>query len=47
VFESNDVTDSWDGNNVNDGTYFYIITAAGQDGKEYNLNGFVQRIGAK
>jgi gliding motility-associated-like protein len=47
VFESTDPQDSWDGNNVSDGTYFYLIKAQGQDSKDYNLSGFVQRIGAK
>lgn len=47
VFESTDIMNSWDGNNVEDGTYFYIIKATGQDAKDYNLSGFVQRIGGR
>lgn len=47
VFQSTDILNSWDGNNVEDGTYFYMIKATGQDAKDYSLSGFVQRIGAK
>jgi len=44
VFESDDINKSWDGNNVVDGTYFYIIRAESINGKEYNPTGYVQRL---
>ncbi|MGQ0828835.1 MAG: gliding motility-associated C-terminal domain-containing protein [Bacteroidota bacterium] len=47
VFESNDANDHWDGNNVSDGTYYFMIKAKGVDEKEYNEKGFVQRIEIK
>jgi gliding motility-associated-like protein len=47
VFKSEDINNSWDGNNVTDGTYFYIIHAESINGKEYNPKGFVQRLGNK
>lgn len=31
----------WDGSNVNDGTFFYILTATGFDGKEYKQQGYI------
>lgn len=45
VFESNDVTQSWDGKNAEDGTYYYMIKAEGMNGKEYDEKGFIQRLG--
>ena len=45
VFESADVNSHWDGNNVSDGTYFYMIQAKGLDQVNYSEKGFVQRIG--
>lgn len=47
-FESNDISNSWDGTNngkkVSDGTYYYIISATGIDGQEFNKNGSVTLI---
>lgn len=31
----------WDGGNVNDGTFFFILTATGFDGKEYKQQGYI------
>ncbi len=45
IFESSDVNSPWDGKNVMDGTYYYLIEAKGVDKKEYNKKGFLQRIG--
>jgi gliding motility-associated-like protein len=45
VFESNNVSQSWDGKNVEDGTYYYIIKALGMNGKEYDEKGYLQRLG--
>lgn len=47
VFESDDISKSWDGKDVTDGTYFYIIQAESINGKKYNPKGFVQRLGNK
>ena len=47
IFESDDVNTHWNGNNVNDGTYYYVVRATGIDKKEYNKKGFVQRIGVR
>ena len=33
--------DSWDGLNQSAGTYFYILSAKGYDGKEYTQQGFI------
>lgn len=48
IFESFDITDSWDGTyktkDVQDGVYTYLIDARGFDNKFYNLNGFVTVI---
>lgn len=45
VFESNDVNQSWDGKNNEDGTYFYIIKAEGIDKMLYDKKGYLQRLG--
>jgi gliding motility-associated-like protein len=45
VFESADITNSWNGENVNDGTFFFVITAESINGKMFNESGHVQRIG--
>lgn len=47
VFESNDVREYWNGNNVSDGTYYYVIRATGLGKKEYDKKGFVQKIGER
>jgi hypothetical protein len=47
VFESTDVTEYWNGNNVSDGTYYYVIKATGLGKKEYDKKGFVEKIGAR
>jgi gliding motility-associated-like protein len=44
VYESNDISQSWDGKNVEDGTYYYIIKAESASGKQYNEKGYVLRI---
>ena len=31
----------WDGSNVNDGTFFFILTATGFDGTEYKQQGYI------
>lgn len=35
------VNGTWDGSNVNDGTFFFILTATGFDGKEYKQQGYI------
>jgi gliding motility-associated-like protein len=44
-------TDGWDGKiqgkKADDGTYYYIISATGFDGKEYTEKGYVQLLGGK
>ncbi|MES2761474.1 MAG: PKD-like domain-containing protein [Bacteroidota bacterium] len=35
------VNGSWDGSNVNDGTFFYILTATGMDGTDYKQQGYI------
>ena len=42
----------WDGKSKNgsdapDGTYYYIVTADGADGKKYEFTGYVSLIRAK
>ena len=49
LYEWNSVTGGWDGRTLSgeevpDGTYFYIITAKGDDGKEYFKKGTVSLI---
>lgn len=46
-FESNDINDSWTGDNSSDGTYYYLIKATGVDGKEYDEKGWLQLIRVK
>ncbi len=46
-FESNDLNNSWSGDNSSDGTYYYLIKAVGVDGKEYDEKGWLQLIRAK
>ncbi len=45
VFESNDVTQSWDGKNSDDGTYYYIIKAESSAGKLFDEKGYLLRMG--
>jgi len=50
LFESTSSIKGWDGktkngNNVSDGTYYYLIEAKGIDGKFYKYNGFLTLIG--
>lgn len=44
VFESNDISNSWNGSNSNDGTYFFIIKAESINGKEFNQKGYLQLL---
>ena len=44
VYESTDITKSWDGKNVEDGTYYYLIKAESASGNHFDEKGFVQRI---
>lgn len=44
VYESNDISQSWDGKNSEDGTYYYIIKAESASGKQYDEKGYVLRI---
>ncbi len=46
-FESNDINNSWGGDNSSDGTYYYLIKAKGVDNKEYDEKGWLQLIRAK
>ncbi|MBI3518145.1 MAG: gliding motility-associated C-terminal domain-containing protein [Bacteroidetes bacterium] len=41
VFSITSVSGVWDGGNSNDGTYFYVITCTGLDGKEYKQQGYL------
>ena len=45
VFESTDATQSWDGKNVVDGTYYYVLKAEGVNGTKYDEKGYLQRLG--
>jgi len=45
VYESNDVKQSWDGKNVNDGTYYYVIKAESVNGKQFDEKGYLLRVG--
>jgi gliding motility-associated-like protein len=44
VFESNDIKNTWNGNNVSDGIYFYELYAKGNDNLEFKKNGWLQII---
>ncbi len=44
AFESNDIKQSWDGKNVADGTFYYIIKAETINGKLFDEKGFLERI---
>ena len=44
MFESNDINNSWDGENAPDGTYFYIIKAIGLDDIVWDKQGSVSLI---
>lgn len=44
MFESNDINNSWDGENAPDGTYFYIIKAIGIDDIVWDKQGSVSLI---
>jgi PKD repeat protein len=46
-FESNDINNSWDGDNASDGTYYYLIKAKGVDNKDYDEKGWLQLIRVK
>ena len=41
IYSFSSASGSWDGNNATDGTYFYILKCTGIDGKEYNLQGYL------
>jgi gliding motility-associated-like protein len=43
-FESSEITHSWDGKKVTDGTYFYIINAENINGKKFNEKGYLQLL---
>lgn len=45
VFESTDVTQSWDGKNVDDGTFYYVIKAESNAGKLFDEKGYLLRVG--
>ena len=45
VFESDDITKSWDGGDSNDGTYFYIVKAESINGKGFDNKGYLQLLG--
>ncbi|MBL0327974.1 MAG: gliding motility-associated C-terminal domain-containing protein [Bacteroidetes bacterium] len=47
VFESEDITKSWDGGDSTDGTYFYIIKAESINGKQFDQKGYLQLLGKK
>ena len=49
IFESNDPSMNWDGKSVNgdaveEGVYFYILEAVGEDGSPYSRKGSVTLI---
>ena len=49
VWELKGPDESWDGHNqtgnpCNDGVYFYVLDAAGEDGKAYHQTGFVELL---
>ncbi|HEY0030346.1 MAG TPA: gliding motility-associated C-terminal domain-containing protein [Bacteroidia bacterium] len=44
VYSSDDITMSWDGKDVTDGTYFYLVRAETINGKQFNEKGYVQRL---
>lgn len=44
VFESDDITKSWDGGDSNDGTYFYIVKAESINGKQFDSKGYLQLL---
>jgi gliding motility-associated-like protein len=49
VWELNNPDESWDGHNqtgipCNDGVYFYVLEAVGEEGKTYHQTGFVQLV---
>jgi gliding motility-associated-like protein len=49
VWELKNPDESWDGHNqtgmpCNDGGYFYVLDAAGEDGKTYHQTGFVELL---
>lgn len=44
VYESNDVKQSWDGKNADDGTYYYVIKAESFAGKSFDEKGFLLRV---
>ena len=49
IYEWTDVTKGWNGNNKNggsepDGTYYYLISATGMDGKLYKTTGYLTLI---
>jgi gliding motility-associated-like protein len=44
VFETDDLLINWDGQNVNDGTYFWIIEYVDLNGGENKIHGFVNVV---
>ncbi len=49
VYEWKDINEGWDGKSLsgqtlNSGTYYYIVTAVGQDGRKIEEKGFVELI---
>jgi flagellar hook assembly protein FlgD len=52
MYEWTDWNAGWNGKAKNgspapDGTYYYIVTAKGDDGKDYDYTGFIQLIRAR
>ncbi len=45
VYVSDDIKQVWDGKDVEDGTYYYMIKAESAAGRLFDEKGFVQRIG--
>ncbi|MES2138698.1 MAG: gliding motility-associated C-terminal domain-containing protein [Bacteroidota bacterium] len=45
VYESTDVKQNWDGKNVDDGTFYYVIKAESNAGKLFDEKGYLLRIG--
>ena len=41
IYEYDNVDGNWDGGDYKEGTYYYVITATGNDDKEYNESGTI------